>query len=95
MTKIIMCPDCNGHGIISECTEYSISGIACEKCFGRGTIEVLMDTADHIRRMDYKELANLLLDFYLSGMEDASARLNVQEKMEEFVQWLKRTDIYG
>lgn len=94
MTKTVNCPNCGGYGIITECTDYSISGQTCENCGGTGTIEVPMDTADYIRGMNYEQLASLLLDFYLSGMDDVSTRLNLTEKQAEIEGWLKRTDIY-
>ena len=53
-----------------------------------------MDTADHIRKMSYEELASLLLDFYISGMDDVSVKLDIEKKKNEFVSWLKRTDTY-
>lgn len=94
MTKHITCPECDGHGIICIFGDHSISGIQCKNCQGTGTIEVPMDTADHIRKMSYEELASLLLDFYISGMDDVSVKLDIEEKKNEFVSWLKRTDIY-
>lgn len=94
MTKPITCPECGGHGIICIIGDNSISGIQCKNCQGTGTIEVSMDTADHIRKMSYEELASLLLDFYISGMDDVSVKLDIEEKKNEFVSWLKRTDTY-
>ena len=62
MTKNIPCPKCDGHGIISEFTENSVSVQTCTVCDGLGHIEAPMTNADRIRAMSDEELATHLDD---------------------------------
>ena len=60
MAKNIPCPKCDGHGIISEFTEYSVSVQTCTVCDGLGHIEAPMSNADRIRAMSDEEIVSML-----------------------------------
>ena len=60
MVKNIPCPKCDGHGIISEFTDHSVSVQTCTVCDGLGHIEAPMTNADRIRAMSDEELCDFL-----------------------------------
>lgn len=66
MTKTITCDKCNGRGYFTfEQSGHGYAGVnvlRCEVCQGKGTVEVPVTNADHIRSMTDEELAEFLHD---------------------------------
>lgn len=58
--KFIDCPDCGGHGFITQLNENGQTSVLCMKCQGTGSIAVPMTNGDRIRAMSDEELARFL-----------------------------------
>lgn len=57
MKKTTICPQCRGHGSITQWNDYSIWSERCTKCDGTGEIEVRMTHGDALRSMSDKEIS--------------------------------------
>lgn len=67
-TKIIHCPDCNGHGFISGSNDRAVWSRSCDRCHGSGYIQVPMTMLDKIRAMSDEELTDLIYDLNMEGI---------------------------
>lgn len=61
--KFIDCPDCGGHGFITQLNENGQTSVWCMKCQGTGSIAVPMTNGDRVRGMSDEKLAALLCGF--------------------------------
>lgn len=92
--KETLCPECSGHGFITECTECSISSKPCPARCYEGRIVVPITNGDLIRRCTNEQLLKVLTNLthtaIYSGGEHNRLLLSTQE---DFAFWLdKATD---
>lgn len=57
MNKTIVCPDCNGRGLIPVVGEDYYLSKMCDRCHGDSLISVPMTNGDKLRAMNDAELA--------------------------------------
>ena len=58
MKKTTICPQCRGHGFITQWSDYSIWSERCARCNGTGEIEVPIANRDALRSMSDEEISH-------------------------------------
>lgn len=92
--KKVPCHICNGRGIISYCSENSISCETCSECNGIGYHFEPITVSDDIRAMSDEKLAEKFVEFFIAGaeimVEGVSAYFNKDKAIKMIIEQLQQ-----